>query len=74
MSTSEDAHHLQIWVTPRTRDTPPGVQLWPAPASPARQAWQEAVSPDGRRGSLRIGQDVWLLQGTFEPGALRYDA
>jgi redox-sensitive bicupin YhaK (pirin superfamily) len=72
VSKSEDAHHLQIWVAPRSHNTVPAVQLKPAPASAPRNVWQCAVSPDGRQGSLRINQDTWLMQGTFEPGPLSY--
>jgi redox-sensitive bicupin YhaK (pirin superfamily) len=59
VSKSEDAHHLQIWVAPRSHNTAPAVQLKPAPASAPRNAWQCAVSPDGRQGSLRINQVSW---------------
>ena len=73
VSVSEEAHHLQIWITPRSRHTAPSVQLKPAPENAPRNAWQCAVSPDGRLlGSLRLNQAAWLFQGAFEPGALSY--
>jgi redox-sensitive bicupin YhaK (pirin superfamily) len=72
VSDSEDSRHLQIWVAPHTKNTKPTVQLYPSPASTPSNEWRCEVSPDGQQGSLTIQQDVWLFQGRFAPGTVRY--
>jgi len=72
MSDLEDSRHLQIWVAPRRQHTKPAVQLYPAPLSAPANEWRCEVSPTGQQGSLIIQQDVWLFQGQFAPGTVRY--
>ena len=71
-SATAEAHHLQIWVAPRDRNTPPSVQLKQPPAELPPNQWLSQISPDGSRGSLTVKQDVWLQQGVFEKGPVRY--
>lgn len=72
ISPTEDARHLQIWISPRSLNTKPAVQLKRPADDPVRNRWQPLVSPDGSHNTLRIQQDVWLFQGTFDPGIASY--
>ncbi len=71
-SATGEAHHLQIWVAPRERNTPPSVQLKLPPAEIPATGWLTQISPDGSGGSLTVKQDVWLQQGVFQKGPVRY--
>lgn len=71
-SATEEAHHLQIWVAPRERNTPPSVQFKLPPAEVPANQWLGQISPDGSGGSLTVKQDVWLQQGVFQKGPARY--
>ena len=72
LSDRADSRHLQIWVTPRTRNTPPSVQLKPPTSDVRLNQWVGQVSPTGSQGTLTIQQDLWLYQGAFDPDATRY--
>lgn len=71
-SATGEAHHLQIWVAPRERNTSPSVQLKLPPAEVPATGWLSQISPDGSGGGLTVKQDVWLQQGVFEKGPARY--
>lgn len=62
-SSTEEAHLLQIWITPHTRGLQPAYTEWvPAPGQ-ADAVKTLVISPDGRDGSATIAQDaeVYLL-------------
>jgi redox-sensitive bicupin YhaK (pirin superfamily) len=67
-STTEKAHLLQIWITPRQRGLTPGYTEWqPAPGS-ENEAKVLVISPDGRENSAIIHQDVDVWRVRLQPG------
>jgi redox-sensitive bicupin YhaK (pirin superfamily) len=58
-STTEPVHFLQIWILPARRGTPPGYAQQDFGRDPGVRL---VVSPDGRDGSLTIGQDADLVR------------
>lgn len=58
-STTDPVKFLQIWVLPERTGLEPGYEQKPFAA---RQGLQALVTPDGRDGSLKIHQDMSVLQ------------
>ena len=56
--TDSVTHMLQIWIQPKFTGTSPKYQENVVPAAEKRGVLRAIVSPDGRDGSLVIGQDV----------------
>lgn len=52
------AHFLQIWIQPKVTGTRPSYQENEVPDAEKRGVLRPIVSPDGRAGSLTIGQDA----------------
>lgn len=67
-SKSELVHFLQIWITPKFTGVKPNYQEKFFDATEKRGILRLVASPDGRDGSLSIGQDAYiyaaLLDGT----------
>lgn len=59
---------LQMWVIPAERGTAPRYEQRRFPAEERTNRLCLVASPDGRDGSLTIGQDVRLFAATLEPG------
>jgi len=59
---------LQMWVLPAERDTVPRYEEARFPLVERQGALRLVVSPDGRDGSLTIGQDVRLYAGLLDEG------
>ena len=59
---------LQMWVLPAQRDTEPRYEDARFPLGSRQGMLQLVVSPDGRDGSLTIGQDVRLYAGLLAEG------
>lgn len=57
-SDQEEAHFLQIWILPQTRQLKPTYQESFFPFSNRQNKWKLILSSDGREGSLHIQQDV----------------
>ena len=55
-----------MWVFPRTKGTPPRYEQKEFPESVRRGNLRLVASPDGREGSLTIGQDVLLYAGLVD--------
>lgn len=60
-STTERVHFLQIWILPAERGTTPRYAEANFAESERRGRLRLLVSPDGRDGSLVIGQDACIL-------------
>ncbi|TFF35484.1 pirin family protein [Mucilaginibacter psychrotolerans] len=71
LSSEIASRHLQIWVQPDKYMTSPALQL-KRRESDNRGRWHLEVSPDGQDGSLIIKQSVWISEGTFSHGDIRY--
>ncbi|OWW20962.1 pirin family protein [Noviherbaspirillum denitrificans] len=67
-SMTEEDHHLQVWVRPRTRGATPAVDQRRFDRGQRTGRWQALVTPDGRGGSLTVDQDVSILAGILLPG------
>jgi len=65
-SESEPVEFLQIWVMPATRNTAPKYDQKGFPADQAHNSFTLLVSPDGREGSLAIGQSAYFSRGAFD--------
>ncbi len=65
-SEREVLHLLQMWVIPARRGGRPRYEQREFPLAGRRGALQLVVSPDGRDGSLTIGQDASLLVGLLD--------
>ena len=59
-------HFLQMWIIPAERGTAPRYEQKEFPESDRRGTLRLVVSPDGRDGSLTIGQDVLLYAGLVD--------
>lgn len=67
-SSSEPAHFLQIWITPRERQMEPGYTEWqPAPGT-ENEPKVLVISPDGRDHSAVIRQDADIWRIRVAPG------
>jgi redox-sensitive bicupin YhaK (pirin superfamily) len=64
----EPVEFLQMWVLPSENGTEPRYEQKHFPASERKNAARLVASPDGRNGSLTIGQDVLLYAGVVETG------
>jgi redox-sensitive bicupin YhaK (pirin superfamily) len=64
----EAVEFLQMWVLPRETGTEPRYEQKHFPESERKNAACLVASPDGRNGSLTIGQDVLLYIGVLENG------
>lgn len=62
-------HLLQIWILPSRRGDAPRYQERHLDASALEGRLALLVSPDGRDGSLVIGQDARVFAGRMAPGA-----
>jgi hypothetical protein len=67
-SDEQDLHFLQMWVLPARANTAPRYEQRNFPDEQRRGRLALVVSPDGRDGSLTIGQDVRLYAGSFSFG------
>jgi redox-sensitive bicupin YhaK (pirin superfamily) len=67
-STSEPVHFLQIWLIPKRAGTAPAYRE--AHFDPASRAGRlcPIASPDGREGSLELGQDAVIYAGLADGG------
>lgn len=73
-SQDREVHFLQVWVLPAERGTDPGYEERSFPDEDKRDRLATFVSPEGRDGSLRIGQDVSIYGTLLSPGkTLTYD-
>ena len=68
-SQSERLQLLQMWVFPRQKGTPPAYDQKSFPLAEREDRLRLVVSPDGRDGSIRIGQDASLYAGMLAAGA-----
>lgn len=66
-SETESAHFLQIWITPREKQTKPRYEEF-AMADKAVKPLTLVASADGREGSMEIHQDVDLFFGRLASG------
>lgn len=65
-SHTDELHLLQMWVFPRERGTEPRYEQRTYPEAERRGRLRLLVSPDGRDGSLTIGQDALLHAGLLD--------
>jgi len=73
-SDTEPGHFLQIWILPREKGADPVWDQKAFPADERRGRLRPVASPDGREGSLRVGQDVTVYASLLPAGAsLRHD-
>ncbi|NIP99836.1 MAG: hypothetical protein GWM98_05200 [Nitrospinaceae bacterium] len=66
-SDSEPLQLLQIWIEPRDRGIPPEYEQMDLPETERLNRWKMVVSPDGRAGSMKIHQNVFLYASLMEP-------
>jgi len=67
-SQTEPAHLLQIWIKPAARNAKPAYGQKKFPIHDERDRLHLVVSPDGKDGSLKIGQDARLYAGVLSKG------
>jgi redox-sensitive bicupin YhaK (pirin superfamily) len=67
-SPDEALRLLQIWILPAERGTPPGYQEANFAREEKEGKLRLIVSPDGRDGSLSIGQDASMYAAILAPG------
>lgn len=67
-SDSDSMAFLQIWVIPKEQDTQPRYEQKEFPDSTRLDQLRLIVSPDGRDGSLTIGQDVNMYASLLDKG------
>ncbi|MEX2015737.1 MAG: pirin family protein [Candidatus Hydrogenedentales bacterium] len=73
-SQNEELHFLQMWIIPAQRGAKPRYEQRMFPESERRGQLRLVVSPDGRDGSLTIGQDASLYAGLLEgPERIRHE-
>ncbi len=73
-SKHEPTRLIQIWILPAERGRTPSYEQRRFEESERRGRLRRVASPDGRDGSVTIGQDASILAGTLEAGArLRHD-
>src|ERR1035438_8088184 len=68
-STSEPLHLLQIWIEPAQQDTAPSYEQKAFTEAERRNRLRLIASPDGRDGSVTIGQDASIYNGLLDLGA-----
>lgn len=67
-SPDEETHLLQIWIEPAAPGGPASYEQRPVPDAEKRGRLRLVASPDGRDGSLTIGQDAFLYASLLAPG------
>jgi len=67
-SRTDPVHFLQIWILPETPGSPPGYEQKTFPPETRRGKLRLVGSPDGREGSLTVGQEVTIYASVLEPG------
>ena len=67
-SRPDPVHFLQIWILPETPGSPPGYEQKTFPPKTRRGKLRLVGSPDGREGSLTVGQEVTIYASVLEPG------
>jgi redox-sensitive bicupin YhaK (pirin superfamily) len=67
-SRTDPVHFLQIWILPETPGAPPGYEQKTFPRQTRRGKLRLVGSPDGRDGSLKVGQDVAIYASVLEAG------
>jgi len=67
-SPDAEAHFLQIWLLPREKGLKPRYDQKGFPRASRRNRLQPLASPDGRDGSLKIGQDAVIVGGLLDAG------
>jgi redox-sensitive bicupin YhaK (pirin superfamily) len=67
-SKTDPVHFLQIWILPERNGTPPSYEQKTFPPQTKRGTLRRIGSPDGRDGSVTIGQDVELYSSALESG------
>ncbi|MEZ5977271.1 MAG: pirin family protein [Planctomycetota bacterium] len=67
-SATDELHLLQMWVLPRKSGGEPRYDQKDFPEAERRGKLRLVVSPDGRDGSITIGQDAELRVGTLDAG------
>jgi quercetin 2,3-dioxygenase len=65
-SQTEPVHFLQIWILPAQQSTEPGYQQRAFPLD--ERGLRLVVSPDGRDGSLTLGQDADIHRALLDAG------
>jgi quercetin 2,3-dioxygenase len=65
------SRHLQIWVAPAVRNSPPDIQLKTFPPEGRRNQWQLQVAPAPDEGLITLKQETWCSRGTFDGGTAR---
>lgn len=68
-SRTEGLHLLQMWVVPSEKGTRPSYDQRSFALAERVNRLRLVVSPDGRDGSIRIGQDAALYAGLLSKGA-----
>jgi hypothetical protein len=67
-STTEPLRFLQVWILPAERGTDPSYAQRHFPPTERQGRLRLVVSPDGRDGSLGIGQDATIHTALLAPG------
>ncbi|MDR3707119.1 MAG: pirin family protein [Capsulimonadaceae bacterium] len=67
-STTDVLHLLQIWILPRQAGGDPGYDQRPFPAELRKGRLCPVASPDGREGSIEIGQDAVVYASLLADG------
>jgi len=67
-SKTEPVHFLQIWILPERNGRPPGYEQKTFPPETERGRLRLVGAPNGRDGSVTIGQDVEIYSSALEPG------
>lgn len=67
-SATESVRFLQIWIEPRSYGASPRYEQRKFEREGRDGRLQLVVSPDGREGSLSIGQDAWLYRADLAEG------
>jgi redox-sensitive bicupin YhaK (pirin superfamily) len=67
-SKTDPVHFLQIWILPERNGTAPSYEQKTFSRDIARGRLRLVGSPDGRDGSVTIGQDVEIYSSALEPG------
>lgn len=68
-SATERVRFLQIWIEPSELGMAPGYEQKEFPESGRRNRLSVIASPDGRSGSVTIGQDAVIYDGVLDTGA-----
>ena len=68
-SDAEPVHLLQIWIEPARLGVAPGYEQKAFPDDERRNRLRVIASPDGRSGSVTIGQDAVIYDALLDPAA-----